>query len=296
MLPRFLQHVSLWLDDDSIDDRGFSQAVQWALLLGLPLRLVVTSTQFSPDSRVQHNATRWRERGHTPIVEKAMAWGVECAQKGIVVETSFWSGRTESGLERLVRPYGIFVFEEHRYDRFRDELVIRGARIPGAMLMFFPPAGLPVTRMVVLYQHMNPNAAYLETAVRLCRALDVQPLVLIVARTDRDAGLKRCHAEGVCASMCAHADFDAIVGADPHSALRHMVSSRNYTHLIVEREHAHSRWPHLQGDWLEPWRGLSDSLSILGLPEALALDVPPRVQDMHRGPHRSLNRAEAKPI
>lgn len=250
--------------------------MQWAVSLGLPLRVVVTSARESGHGQAKGKRTQRSDASGSALIETLKLWGAACTDAGVVLETSFWLGGTDVGMTHCLRACGLCVVAEFQYECFRQELLVRCGHAPAAAVLLCPRRGTHVRRMAVLYDHMNPNAAYLETAAHLCQALGVQPLILTLARTARDGRLKRSHAEGVCASLGVAAEFDDIVTADSRTALGRQLAVQQCSHLIIERGEGTAVWPRLHGDWLAPWRGLSDALSILALPETTALDVPQR--------------------
>lgn len=273
---RLLEHVSVWIDDPLSSTDVFPQAMQWALCLGLPLRVVVTP--LSPG------------RGRCPSLAETMrVWSATCAERGVVLETSFWLGGTDIGMTHFLRACGLCVLVGRQLDRYHEELLARCNRRPGLVLACCPPRVLPLRGVAVLYEHLDPRAAYLESAAHLCAALGLQPLIVTVARTSRDAALKRSHAEGVCASLRLAADFEQIVDHEPCAALRRLLTVWHCSHLLVERSERHGG-PLFDGDWLAPWRGLCDKHSILALPDTAALDLPAPAytgRTVATGPHRS---------
>jgi hypothetical protein len=276
MPTRLLEHVSVWIDElAATTTEAFPHAMQWALCLGLPLRVVVTAARPAPSRHADGNGAG-KAAACRRLTETMQAWSAACSAKGIVLETSLWVGGTEVGLARCLRPCGLCVVAARQYERFRQDLLARGSHTPAAALLLCPPREPHLRRVAILYEHMNPNAAYLETALHVCQALAVRPLIVTIARTARDSGLKRSHADGVCASLDVAADFDGIVSSEPRNMLGRLLEAQRCSHLVIERADGAAVWPRLHGDWLAPWRGLSDALGILALPETTALDVPLR--------------------
>jgi K+-sensing histidine kinase KdpD len=266
MHSRSLQHVSVWLDGGPSDESVFPQAMDWAFRLNLPLRAVVTSSR-----------SDGMDRSHAPVVEKMKASGIACAQRGIVLDMFFAPEGGEAAMDQFLRPQGFCVFVENASSHIQEEVLARSSRIREIAMLMCPPICKPMTRIMVLHHQPNPNAAYLESVARLCRALEIQPIILIVATTEREAHFRQGYAEGVCNSFRLLADFDSIVGCDLRSAVSRVAAWRSCSHLIIARQNADSWWQRAKGDLLHHFRGLSDSLNILALPEAMALDIPPRI-------------------
>jgi hypothetical protein len=272
-------HVSVWLDDLS-SDGTFAEALEWASRLGLPLRAVVTPAQ-SPNHELHPPPV-------TPVVEKVKKWGNICAQRGVAMETSFCAGGIEAGIEQFLRPWGVCVFEENRSDPVREKLVTRCTRNEKVLSLLAPPAHRAMTRILILQHQQNPSSSFLQSAVRLCLGLEVQPLILTMASSERQARLGQSFAAGVCSSLRVQANFDSLVAFDFRGAVKQIAAWRNCSHVIVERANdvslwqrlrGNGLWQHLQGDVFSELRSLAPSFALVGLPESLALEVPRRMQD-----------------
>jgi hypothetical protein len=279
-------HVSVWLDDHSSEKGALAQSLDWAARLRLPLRVVVTSTRFAnhaADQDWQANGAVHDDRESAPIVEKIKTWGSLCAQRGVIMETSFWAGETKVGIDQFLRPWSLCVFEDNRSDPVREKLLARCTGIPEVSLLLAPPTYRPMTRVLILYHHQNPSAYFLETAAGLCQALEVQPLILTVASSERDAGIKQSFAQGVCSSLHLQADFDSVVAFDVRSATLRVAAWRSCSHVLFERPKNVSLWQRLRDDINWKWlrsdifselSGLSESLTFLALSEEIKLDMP----------------------
>jgi hypothetical protein len=307
METQVLHHVSVWLDDLSSADSAFTEALEWAWRLGLPIRAVVTSTRLGncelaprmhgaevPPPALSPREGEGRLRGvedreSAPIVEKVKNWGIACAQRGVTMETSFWVGEIDRGIDQFLRPWDLCVLEGNRSDPAREKLLAKCTRHAKAPLLLAPPVYKPMTRVLILQDHQNPNPAFLRTAARLCLALEVRPLILTMASSERQARLKQSFAEGVCSSLHVQADFDSVVAFNFRIAAARVAAWRNCSHVIVERPNSTSLWQRLRGDAF--WQHLGDVFSelkslaglvtLLGLPEALVLEVPHKVRDNH---------------
>jgi hypothetical protein len=280
MQPRPLQHVSVWLEDNPSDERVFPQALDWAFRLSLPLRAVVTSSRFHTHSTNQNSpvfSPKETNRCPGPVVEKMKAWGIACTQRGVALELFMWIGDGDAGMNQFLRPYGLCVFAEAS-SATQQDLLGRSARSRENAVLLCSPNCTPMTRILVVYDHVAPNAAYLESVARLCQALEVYPVILIVAKTEREANLGRGYAEGICNFFRLQADFDFVFGCDLRSAVKRVALWRSCSHVIIERQNAVSWWQRRNGDLLDQLRRLSESLTILALPEAVAFDVPHKIR------------------
>ena len=282
MTPHSLDHVSVWLEDELSDEKGFRQALEWASWLNLPLHAVVTSRRLHSRSTNQPGPMipyEKLEQSHRPVVEKMKALGIACSQRGISLEMFMWLGEGDMGIEQFLRPHGLCVCVDDASSRAQEELLRRSSGChENAVLLCAPTCG-SINRILVLYDQSVLNAAYLESVARFCQALEMNPIILVVAKTAREAHLRQGYAEGVCNSFRLRADFDHVIGCDIRSAVTRVASWRSCSHLIVERRLATSWWQRSSVTGLERFRGFSDSLSLLALPEAIVLDVPQRIRN-----------------
>jgi hypothetical protein len=278
-----LHHVSVWLDDLS-SAGALTPAMDWARRLGLPLR-VLASGRFGnhgPGRGKPANDSAQKDREPAPVNEKIEIWRLACAQRGIIMETSLWVGEPEVGINQFLRPGSLCVLAENRSDPVREKLLARSARNPEVLLLLTPAIYKPMTRVLVLHDRHDPSACFLETAARLCQALEVQPLILSLASSEREALLKQRFAEEVCSTLHLPADFDAVVDVDRPAAVHRIAAWRNCSHAIFERPNpgvGKSLWRSRRRDIFWDLRGVSDALTLLALTAGLALDFPHRRRD-----------------
>lgn len=261
MQTRSLERVSVWLNDARWDESLIHQGLEWAFRLNLPLCPVITSTT----------------RGGNGMTDQMKSLGEMCAQRGIAMDMFFSLDGRSLGIDQFLRPHSLCLFMENRASRAHEKLVAQAARNQQIALLLCPAACAPMTRFLVVLDQANLGSAHLESVGRLCQAMEVDPIMLIVAKTDRDAHLRQGYAEGICASFRLHADFDVAVDCDIRSAVRHAVSWRGCSHLIMERPATTSWWQGLHRDRLELFRDLTGSVGLLALPEATPLDVPRQI-------------------
>jgi hypothetical protein len=284
-----LTHVSIWLDDESSSDGGLRQAIDWAGRLGLPLRVVVTSTRFAKHAITeaeQANVAAVSQREATPIVEKIKSWGLACAQRGIMMETTFWVGETEVGIDQFLRPRGLCIIEHNHREEARGQLLERSLRRRDVVLALTPPNNKLLSRVLVLNDPLEPESCFLETAARLCGALGVQPLVLTIAASEEDALLKQRFAEGICSSLHVAGDFDSVVSHDARLAVARVAQWRKCSHVFFERPKNGPPLPRRQrfgADAFHDLRELSGLVTLVALPEALLLDFPYKVRESSAG-------------
>lgn len=254
-----LRHVSVWLEDGPSDGSIFTQAMDWAFRLNLPLRAIVKSPRSPSDA--------------SKVGTKSLDLGAACAQRGIALELFLWPGDGDAGLRQFLCPHGLCVFMARPDASVADELWQRAARCYENALVVCSAACSPLTRILVLYDQGQASAGYLENVVCFCSALAIRPIILIVAQTEHEAHFRRGFAEGICTSLGLAADIDLIVGCAAPVAASRVATWRNCTHVIVERHQTASRWHALPVD-LHDYRPLLSCFSLLALPPASVADVP----------------------
>jgi hypothetical protein len=262
----------VWLEDGPTDVNTFPQALEWAFRLSLPLRAVIRSPRL-PGAGLEGIPSQ----GDVPVVEKMKAWGLTSSQRGVALEMFMWLGDGPTGMNQFLRPNGLCVVGEDPRAPALKELLCRSSRGHENAALLCAANSLALARILILYDQTKPNAAFLESAARFAHVLEVPPVILIVAKTEREAHQRRSYAEGVCSSLRVAADFDFVVGCDPRSAVRRVAQWRSCSHLIVEREIAASWWGCASRRGQDHLRELTDSLTVLALPESIVLDVPRKI-------------------
>jgi hypothetical protein len=276
-----LEHVSVWLEGGQAEGRAFSQALDWAYRLGLPLRAVVTSQRFcgrstnGAETLDQHNGV---DKSHELGVTKMKAWGTACAERGVTLEMLLRLSDGDAGMKHFLRPHGLCVCPDDPSSVRQEELLRRSIGSLENAVLLCGRACRPITRVLVLYDQPEPNPACLENVANICQALEIHPIILIVAKSESEARLRQGYAGGVCNSFRLLADFDFVVGSDLRSAVGRVASWRNCSHLIIEHRISASWWNRSATVGVDLFRGLLDSLSLLALPSAIEFDLPHRIR------------------
>jgi hypothetical protein len=250
-----MRRVSVWLDDLAPERGAFAHALEWASRLALPLH----GTAATPPA--------WGGRMadyHRAEADRLEACAAACARRGVSWTASPWQGPLADGV-------GLRVFGDALPPQLKQELLHRR----DAAVLMCPRSWEPVSRVLVLHEHRDPDHRFLDAATRLCHAFDTTPVVLTVARTEREARLRQQAAEERLGARRQPADFDCIVGCEVRSAVAWVARWRRCSHVFVGRESAPPWWRWPRGDTLRRLAGLSDALPLLGLPGAgLALPSP----------------------
>ena len=257
-----VQHVSVWLDDASLDDAIFPHALEWAVGLSLPIRAVATT----PD--VGDCSTR------VPVLDRLRAWGTACAEKGVSVESHLSLEPTPGAIDQFLRPGGLCVFADPASSCVQHYLFDQSVCSPAICQLICSQTYASIRRVLILCHQPSISTAYLETAARICQALETTPIILILANSEREAQLKQGFVEGTCNWLGLEADLDTIVHQDLTQVVARVASWRSCSHLITARQTDPSREERPHRNLVEQFRDLCSTVSVLTLPEAAALDVP----------------------
>lgn len=244
-----LQHVSVWLEDASSNESAFNHALEWAFRLNLPLR-VAAITQ-------------------PPVSDRIKSWGEKCALRGVALETHLTTARTQGAVEHFLKPHGLCVFSDSADAHTEQDLLQRSARIPTLCQLLSAGATAPIGRVLILCRDTDLCVKYLESAARICQALETTPIILILAKTEYDAELKHEYAEGIFNASRMLVDVDFVIDREPRQAVSRIASWRRCSHVIVPRA----------ADTLDSQvRELSATVSVLTVPINLSLDLPGRIR------------------
>jgi hypothetical protein len=240
-----IDQVAVWLDDLAPSAGAFVHALEWAGRLRLSLRGVgvVRGKQGWPDA--------------------LDACADACSRKGVPWEVSLWPGELAPGIQGFLGPARLCVFGQSLPAALRGEILRRSFHSPWTAVLVCPNHWMALDRVLLLNQNRDPAGTFLIEAAQLCRALQVAPVVLTVAWSEREARLRQQFAEETLAAQDLPGEFDFVAGGDIRAAVALDTRWRHCTHVVVERETAGSWWRWLRGDTLERLLSLSDSLTLL---------------------------------
>jgi hypothetical protein len=258
-----LTHVSVWLDELAPEQGAFAHALQWASSLGLPLRGALWSGKgpaAKGGNQLLISQERLEEQGH---VLKACA--TACARKGVPWEGFQWEAAPALCAGEFFKPNQLCVFGHFLDELVRQALLYGSLRSLQTAILICPKTWAPWSRVVVVDQGHHPASTYLVSAARLCRALRAEPVVLSVARSEKEARLRQQLAETLFAAETVPATFDFVVGYEVQVAVALAVRCRRCSHVVIERQSAPAwrRW--FRGDLIRQLLRLSNSLTLLSL-------------------------------
>jgi hypothetical protein len=215
-----------------------------------------------------------------------------------MMEAATWLKTPDAAINQFLRPGGLCALESNRTNPARASLLARLPYAPEIPVLLTPGSHKPMSRVLILQDHNDPSAGFLESAARLCQGLEIQPLILTLASSEEDALLKQRFTEEVCARLGLPADFDAAVSFNVYAAVDHAARWRNCSHVFFERTTRTKGLPLWRRplDVFSQWCGVSDSLAFLFLPEGLALDLPKKTHAGRFGRAWSSPSSTATPV
>ena len=122
-------------------------------------------------------------------------------------------------VEQFLRRGELCVFANEIARRVKEEILFRSAGSPPASLLVCPRDWHPMRRPLVLNEAGTSGSCFMEFVAQTCRAFDVAPTVLTIARTEEKARRSQELVSPVLAALPKPADFDFLVGGDTNSAV-----------------------------------------------------------------------------
>jgi hypothetical protein len=250
-----IDRVAVWLDPSAARGGAFEHALDWASRLAVPLRILGHSSE-GPDpllpgasaSAAQECAAACAERGVASHV-------VECSELSVAVE-------------QLFCPRELSVFNSSLPAHVRGNFLRWSLHAKHAATLVCSPTCEPVSRVLVVYASQGNTSGFLDSALSACQVFRANPVILTVARTEKQARQGQLAAERACYVHRLAAHLDYVVGVDIRAAVASIARWRRCSHVFLERRQARPWWRWLRGDTLEGLLGLSNSLTFLALPEA----------------------------
>jgi hypothetical protein len=251
-----IEKVAVWLDALAPQGGAFAHALEWAARLRLPLQ------SFAPADLLAGALAG----------ERLRSCEAACGRHGIPWGVYLWREPDEAATERFFRGVQLCVFGAARPGTVPQDLLSRSLYNAGVPVLVCPELWQPLSRVLVVQQHPGAGSGFLHAAAEVCRAFAIRPVVLTVARSERDAQRRQHLAEDRLAAQRLAADFDYLVGCDLATAVTRVAQWRRCSHVFLERPDAAGWWHRLWGDPLRQLHGLAGSLTLLALPERA---VPP---------------------
>jgi hypothetical protein len=246
-----LRRVCVWLDERVPDRGAFLHALEWASKLGLPLKLVTAAASgCEPEA----------------AAEQLAAWAAACTRTGVPWDVALRQGPPGFEVGRFLHPAELTIVGADLPPVLENEILCRSSRLVSVPVLLCPRSWRPVSRVLVLHEHRDVGSRFLDIAAEVCRAFAVNPVVLSVGHSEREARLRRQLAEEAFAARGLAADFDLIAGCDAGTAAAAAARWRRCSHVFLEKRPISpwQRWLH--GDTVRRLRALSAAFALLALP------------------------------
>jgi nucleotide-binding universal stress UspA family protein len=136
-----------------------------------------------------------------------------------------------------------------------------------------------LSRMLVLYRSWEQSQDALATAMELCRCVRATPVVLTVARTQREGQRLQQPARAAFAEHGQNGNFDLLIGAKVAEAAARVARWRQCQLLVMGRygRPEWARW--FGGSTTERLIGLADSFAVLTIPKRLVSNVDRKLSE-----------------
>jgi hypothetical protein len=273
MVTLAMTHVAVWLDLLAPERGAFAHGLEWAQRLHLPLRAfapaaIESAAVAAQEPKYGPNGPACALADSTISLASARLRVCEaaCDQRGVHWEAVLWQGPPGPGIERFLRSAGLCVFAEALPSLMRPDLLLRSLHRGQMPVLVCPRFWRPVSRVLVVNDQQGLERCYLDIVAQVCRAFGATPVVLTVARTEREAKLRQQGVEATFAGCHVAADFDSVVGSDVATAVAGVARWRRCSHVFVEVREPGPWWRRLWGDPLEQLVGLAESVAVLAIP------------------------------
>jgi hypothetical protein len=178
---------------------------------------------------------------------------------------------SREGALQLFRPFELCVLENELPSAFKEMLFSRVLRSTQTSAMICPRTWRPVSRVLIVNQHPRPGDGFLDATAGICRAFEVTPILLTVARTEAEARTRERSTEEAFARRRLTVDCDIVTECDVTTAVVRAMRWRRCSHVLVEHR-CTPRWRRwLEGDLVRDLAALPDSPALLALHETTAL-------------------------
>jgi len=237
----------VWLDEFAPAASAFPHALEWAARLALPLHAVTPGAG-------------------SPVADRLRLCATACVRNGVAWDVSPAPDSLAEARTQFFRPLELCVLGNALPPALRDGLLRESLHGTETCVLVCPRNWQPASRILVLHQESDAGSDFLRSALRLCRALAVTPVVLTVARTESEARRQQRLAGEVGAAERLVADFDVMVGCDVPQALARVARWRHCTHVFLEKPPAPPWWRGRRRDVLAEVLGLGEPLALLAVP------------------------------
>ena len=246
-----LQRVTVWLDELAPAQGTFVHALEWALMLRLPMRGIAC-----PYGK--------GEPFPQAVVKSCQA---TCDREGVP-----WS----YGCELVDQKNGTGGVPELQHDfcilggglpRARQKYIVQAALASsGVGPLLCPPHWGALRRALVVSEGYSPESGYLDNAAMICRVAGCPASVLTLSHSVDAAGRLQDSAQKVFYGQGVPADFHTVVAGNARGAVAMVAGWRRCSHIFMEKS-APSAWRRWLGlNWTDATNDLIGSFAVLPIP------------------------------
>jgi len=245
-----LRQVTVWLDALTPAQGAFAHALEWAMILRLPIHGVVSkygSSEATPTAALEAcRATCERE---------GVAWSYSCEDL---------DEKTVIGRQELEHDFCILSGAQPR--ALQKHLLTAALAWPHAGPLLCPVNGRSLRRALVVQEGGSPTHGYLENAATICHRAGCPVSVLTLSLSEEAAGRLQDSARKTFDGQNVPADFHTVIGRNAQGAIPMVAGWRRCTHVFVAKSapSAWRRWFGFGGSG--PVRELADRFAVLPVP------------------------------
>jgi hypothetical protein len=216
-----LRQVTVWLDELAPHQGAFAHALEWALLLRLPLHAVAPVNKGLP----------------CIAADALAACAATCEREGIAWR---YSGEDldKSSIMTASRPLenGFFVLGGALPRSLRTQWLRAASSLFVDGPLFCPPAWGSLRRAMVVNVNSMSSSQFLANAAAICRGAGCAVSVLTLSHSENKALRLQDSALRAFAGQRVVADFHTVVGSNARTAIAMVTEWCRCTHIFVERK------------------------------------------------------------
>jgi nucleotide-binding universal stress UspA family protein len=268
----------LVLLDDGAPSRGaFAHALEWAWHLRLPIHawaLPTLVSRMDGSKQAGHPSARFLiplsdefDTGVNACAKLCAEWGVKLGLTPIADDPIQWLRQNLQADDLLM--------VSHAAARTARGTLAHILQQPAAVLICPEAWRSTLSRMLFLYRSDEHNQEALATVMDLCRWVRATPVVLTVARTQREGSRLQEPARKAFAEHHQSGDFDLCIGGEVVEAAARVARWRQ-CHLLVMGRYGRRPWRRwFEGSTTERLVALADSFAVLTIPKTGVLPLKP---------------------
>jgi hypothetical protein len=267
------------VDQSAPEGGSFRQALEWAQRLHVPLLGISPSAWDFAEGSGRREDVRQTvpargsggDEGARINVEQACARA--CADRKISWQLTRWSERFATGLVRIAGNEDLFMFSRRTPAAQKHEILRDALRREAPATFICGDHGIPASRVLVLDNAASLDEDFLRTAAQVCLALQLTPVVVSVAGSEKAARQRQQAAFRAFADSNVEASFDYLVGCDVHSAVTQIACWRR-CQMVIGQHKASAPWRRwLRDTTVEELMGVPEALGFLALSQTNRLTV-----------------------